>query len=254
MALPALSQQRKAMKQIQKKGIVYNREFSGGGYIATSGWGLYLEKGKILSVKRTRLLYFGFGELRDLRLRKQNAEYGFFASAIGNESPRDFFFGKQNNFYALRAAFGYKTVLADKAEKNGVRVSFSYIGGLSLGILKPYYLNIAYPIPSNDPRYDYYVYRRQKYSDDKEKFTDWFSIVGASGFRYGLNEISPVPGIFLKTGLNFDWSRNEEYQVALETGVMADVYYKEIPVMISDNKPYFVGVYISFQFGKRRIK
>jgi hypothetical protein len=254
MAFPVLAQQNKAKKEIQKKGIIYNREFSGGGYIATNGWGIFVEKGKILNIKRTRLFYFGFGELRDFRLRKQKAEYGFFGSAIGNESPKDFYFGKQNNFYTFRAAFGYKRTLADKAEKNGVRVSLSYMGGLSLGILKPYYLNIAYQVQSSDPRYDTYVVRAQKYSDDKEKFTDWFSIAGASGFKYGLSEIRPVPGVFAKMGLNFDWSRNEEYQIALETGVMADIYYKRIPIMISENKPYFVGAYISFQFGKRRLR
>jgi hypothetical protein len=253
-AFPLLAQQKKAKKEIQKKGIIYNREFSGGGYMASNGWGIFLEKGKILSIKKTRLFYFNFGELRDLRLRKQNAEYGFFGSAIGNESPKDFFFGKQNNFYALRFAFGYKRTLADKAEKNGVRVSLSYVGGLSLGILKPYYLNIAYPVESNNPGYDSYVVYAQKYTDDKEKFTDWFSIAGASGFKYGLKEIKPVPGVFAKLGLNFDWSRNEEYQLALETGVMADIYYKRIPIMISNNKPYFLGAYISFQFGKRKFR
>jgi hypothetical protein len=246
------AQQRKTQKEIEKKGIIYNNEFSGGVYLASNGYGFFLEKGKILNIKTTRLLYFGFGELRNLRLRKQKAEYGFFGSAIGNDSPKDF---KQNNFYTLRFAFGYKKVIADKAEKNGVRVSLSYMGGLSLGILKPYYLNIAYLVDDSDPRVLTYNVIAQKYDDDKAKFIDWYSIAGASGFRYGLKEIKPVPGLFGKFGLNFDWSAKEENEMALEVGIMGDFFYKKIPIMIaSRNKPYFLGAYISFQYGKRKFK
>lgn len=254
ISLSLLAQPKKSEREVQKKGIIYNREISGGLYLATNGWGFFIERGKILSIKQTRLLYFGFGELRDLRMRKQKAEYGFFGNAINNESPKDFYFGKQNNFYTVRVAMGSMRTLADKAEKNGVRVSLSYMGGISLGLLKPYYLNIAYQIESNDPRYDQYEVRSQKYSDDKEKFTDWFSIAGASEFRYGLDEIQPIPGLFLKSGLRFDWARSEEYVVALEAGAMADVYYRQVPIMIIDNKPYFLGAYLSFQFGKRKLK
>jgi hypothetical protein len=254
-SLQLFAQQKKAQKEIEKKGIIYNREFSGGVFMATNGYGFFLEKGKILNIKTTRLLYFGFGDLRNLRLRKQKAEYGFFGTAIGNDSPKDFFFGKENNFYALRFAFGYKKVLADKAEKNGVRVSLSYMGGLSLGILKPYYLNIAYLVDDSDPRVLKYDKRAQKYSDDEVKFIDWYSIAGASGFRYGLKEIKPVPGLFGKFGLNFDWSAKEENEMALEVGIMGDFYYKRIPIMISSrNKPFFLGAYVSFQYGKRKYK
>jgi len=247
------AQQKKAKKEIEKKGIVYNKELSFGGYIATNGWGLMLEKGKILSIKKTRLWYFSFGELRNMRLRKQNTELGFLNSQL--ESQKNFFYGKRNSFYALRVGLGNKIVLGNKAEKNGVRVSWSYMAGFSLGILKPYYLNLAYQVPDNDPDNDFYEVRPERYSEaNKEKYLDWFSITGASGFKYGLNQIEPVPGGFLKTGLNFDWSKNEEFQIALETGIIADVYYKRIPLMVNNdqNKPYFIGAYINFQFGKRK--
>jgi hypothetical protein len=248
------AQQAKVKKEVEKKGIIYSKEFSGGAYVATNGWGIMMEHGKIKSIKKTRLMYWSFGELRDMRMRKQNADLGFFGSAPGNESPKDFFFGRQNNFYALRFGLGQKKVLGDKAEKNGVRVGLTYTAGLALGFLKPYYLNLAYLIDDSDPRFQTYAVFTQKYSErNADKFLDWYSIAGASGFKYGLKEIEPVPGGFGKIGLNFDWGKIEEMQMALEVGVMADVYYKRVPIMVADNnKPYFLGAYIQFQFGKRK--
>jgi hypothetical protein len=253
--IPLFAQQKKAQKEIEKKGIIYNREFSGGGYMASNGYGFFFEKGKILNIKRTRLWYFGFGSLKNIRMKKQNAEYGFFGSAIGNESPKDFYFGKKNNFYTFRFALGNKKVLADKAEKNGVRVSLTYMAGLSFGILKPYYLNIAYLIDDSDPSVLEYTVIPQKYDDDPEKFVDWYSIAGASGARFGMKEIKPVPGAMGKLGLNFDFSKHEEYEMALEAGVVGDFFYRRIPIMVSEkNKPYFLGAYLSFQFGKRKYR
>jgi hypothetical protein len=244
------AQQAKAKKEIEKKGIIYNKEVSFGGYMASNGWGLFVERGKIQSIKKTRLMHWSFGELRDYSLRKQKAELGI-GGRFSNYSPKDYFYGRQNNFYALRFALGQKRVLGNKAEKNGVRVSFSYMAGVSLGILKPYYLDLAYIVDRVDNT-EFYEVISSKYSDDEEKFLDWQSIAGASGFRFGLKEIKPVPGGFAKTGLNFDWSKTEDFQMAMEVGIMADVYYKRVPIMVSDNKPFFLGAYIQFQFGKRK--
>ena len=38
----------------------------------------------------------------------------------------------------------------------------------------------------------------------------------------------------------------------LEVGIKADIYYKKVPIMVSDdNKFFFLAAYVSFQFGKR---
>lgn len=251
VSFSAFSQQAKAQKEVEKKGIIYNKEISGGAYIASNGWGIMMERGKIQSIKKTRLMYWSFGELRDYRLRKQKAEFGI-GGRFSDYSPKDYFYGRQNNFYALRYGLGQKRVLGDKAEKNGVRVALTYTAGLSLGFLKPYYLDLAYLIDRVDNT-EFYEVIPSKYIDDKEKFLDWYSIAGASGFKYGLKEIEPVPGGFGKIGLNFDWGKVEEMQMALEVGIMADVYYKRIPIMVANNnKPYFFGAYVQFQFGKRK--
>lgn len=244
--------QRSAMNvPVEEKGVLLHNEWSIGGRLNTNGWEIFGERSKIKSIHKTRIIQFGFSEIKHWKERKQQAEYTFLGSNL--ESPKNFYYAKQNLFYTLRAGYGFRKNIADKAEKNGVRVSLSYLGGITIGLLKPYYLDLAYPVEDNDPNVLTFIIVSQKYSEkNHDKFLDWYSIAGASGFKYGITEIEPVPGVYGKFGLNFDWAGKEEFVKELEAGLILDLYYKRIPIMVSDdNKFYFLSAYISFQFGKR---
>lgn len=248
-SLAALAQQPRTINNEEdKEGILMESELSFGVRLYSHGWGIFGEKAKILNIKKVRVFQFGFASYRDFRQKKQPAVVNYVGPGLDN--PRDFFFGKQNDFFMLRVGYGYKRVLANKADKNGVRLTFTYIGGLSLGFLKPYYLELAYPNPNDN---DSFIIQSEKYSEDNaDRFTDIYSIVGASSYGKGFKEIEPVPGGFVKIGLNFDWATNEQLVKALEAGFILDVYYKKIELMVTeDNKPFFLGAYIGFQFGKR---
>jgi len=239
---------------VEEKGVLYFNEWSIGARLLSNGWEVFGERSKIKSIHKTRIIQFGFSEIKHWKERKQQAEYTFLGSNL--ESPKNFYYGKQNQFYTLRAGYGFRKNIADKAEKNGVRVSLSYLGGITLGLLKPYYLDLAYPVEDNDPNVLTFLIVSQRYSEkNHDKFLDWYSIAGASGFKYGFVEIEPVPGIYGKFGLNFDWAGKEEYVKALEAGLMLDLYYKRIPLMVEEehnyNRFYFLQAYVSFQFGKR---
>lgn len=239
--------QRGGFGQGDESRILYQNERSGGGGIMTNGWSLMYETGKIQSVDRTRIWHFEFGQLRHPKERKQPAEFTFGGSFF--ENKRDFFYGKQNNFYILRVGYGYRRMIGDRANKSGVRVSWVYLGGLSLGFLKPYYLNLVYPTDTPNR----FELRPERYTEENAaKYLDWFSISGASPFRYGFSEIEPVPGAFGRIGLHFDWAAVDEFITALEIGLTLDAYYKRIPIMILEtNRPYFFGGYINLKLGKR---
>lgn len=247
----AFSQRSKLQAQPELKGIIYHNEWSIGGKLLSNGWEIFGERSKIQNIHRTRVIQFGFSEIKHWKERKQPAEYTFFGTNL--DSPKNFYYGKQNLFFILRAGYGYRKNIADKAEKNGVRFSITYLGGISLGLLKPYYLNLAYPWEDNDPDYQTYIIVSQKYSEkNRDVFLDWNRIAGASGFKYGLTEIKPLPGIYGKFGFNFDWAGKEEVVKMLEAGIQADLYYKKVPIMVTDdNKFIFIAAYVSFQFGKR---
>ncbi|MDX2002764.1 MAG: hypothetical protein SFW35_10050 [Chitinophagales bacterium] len=250
IGLPSIAQVPLSMRDPKKKGIIYRKEFTFGAKIASNGWGVVFNTGKILNIKRTRLFEFELADIKHPKEKKQSAELGFWSLPVG--SPKDFYYGKQNEFFTIRAGFGYRRNIAEKAEKNGVNLSLVYLGGISLGFLKPYYLDLAYPIDSAG---DIAEVRSEKYGDNNNqaKFTNWYEIVGASGFGKGFKELEPVPGVYAKLALNFEFGSRDNFITALEGGFMADIYYKKVPIMINqDNNFLWMQAYLSLHIGKRK--
>jgi hypothetical protein len=228
---------------------VYQREFSVGGRLNTDGWSGFLEMGYRKSRKKVTYYQFEFSEKKNGKEYKQPGaiknpvpdRYGF----VYSEKP--FIFGKQNNFYQAKLGIGQQYLIGGKGNKNGVLVNAVYYGGLSVGLLKPYYLNIE------DPNTGYGV--QVKYGQNAvydQAFMTVSSIIGGAGFGKGWGELSVVPGAHAKFGFRFDWARFNEVVSALEVGINAEYYTKEIPIMIDqDNKKFFLNGYLAVQFGKR---
>ncbi len=88
-------------------------------------------------------------------------------------------------------------------------VTAIYAGGLSLGLVKPYYVDVERE--SNQERL------RIKFTDTLPQGDRYF-IKGASGFTVGWSEVKLVPGIHAKAALRFDYGRFNETVTALEAG------------------------------------
>lgn len=229
------------------KGVIYNHELSGGVSVHTAGWGIFMDVGKRQELKKKTIYEFEFTQLHHPKEVKQTIDFGF--SFFGINSPKPFVYGKQNNFYLLNAAIGQQFMLTERAEHKGVEVGLKVIGGLSLGLLKPYYLDLLYPVDNSTT----YRIVSERYSEENAaRFLDWFSIYGGSGFGYGLGEIKFIPGAHIKTGLAFDWASYDDFIKTLEVGIIFDAYYKRIPIMvIENNQQFYPNLYVSLQFGKK---
>lgn len=226
------------------KGLVYNHEFSVGAKLTTSGWGLMGDLTKRINMDKKRVYYFEVMFMKHPKELKKINEYNF---SLSYDSPRPFIYGKQNSFFNAKAAYGNKFLIGQKAEKNGFEVNFNYAVGPSIGFVKPYYLEIL-------KNQDGVLYTStEKYSDaNASYFLDATSIYGYSGFTTGFSEISILAGAFGKAGLNFDWASYDDYVKSLEAGIGAEIYMKDVPMMIvENNKPYFVYLYLSLQFGRK---
>jgi hypothetical protein len=225
-------------------GLVYNKEFSVGGKITTTGWGVLGEYARKLDQDRKRLLYFELMFMKHPKELKKVNEYNF---AFSFDSPRPFIYAKENSFFNAKAAYGHRILIGEKAEKSGFEINFNYVAGPSLGMTKPYYLEILYEEDG-----DTYKVSEKYGPETANLFLDATSIYGYSGFSKGLSEISIIPGAFAKTGLSFDWASYDEYVKSLEAGIGAEIYVKDVPMMIlENNKPYFVYLYLSLQLGKK---
>ena len=163
------------------------------------------------------------------------------------ENPKSFIYGKMNTLTILRTTIGQQHVLFGKADRTGVEVRINYTGGLSLGLAKPIYLIID---RSQSDNFSNYV--EEKYDPENVFHNDVDKIVGRAPFTRGLDEIKPYPGIFLRTGLNFEYAPYHEDIKALEVGVGLDAYPTEVPIMaFTKNKQFFLSFYITLIYGQK---
>lgn len=221
----------------------FGHEVEFGGGIHTRGFTLGINYLMIKSEKMSWLAQMEFTELKNPKERRLSNE----SLAIGG-GRRSFIYGKRNNFYALRAGGGQRIYISEKTNKSIVAVAFSYSGGLSMGMLKPYYLDLIYRLDNAG-----ISVRSEAYNENNRyKFLDPVDIDGASGFGSGWDDLAIAPGLYGKGSLIFDWGPKDEVSKILEIGLAADVYFKKIDIVIDQpNSPLFLNLYMNIYFGKR---
>ncbi len=236
-------------RTFSKQGIVYNKEMTFDFRINTfRGFSFAVNVGKIISYDKTRFYHFELGNLRHPKEFKQNDQ---FSRRFGGE--RSFFFGKQNSMFALRGGWGTKKYFSEKASTRGVAIGISYEIGPSIGILKPYYLELSKALDTGVP-----FASEEKFSEqNRDDFLDPNIIQGAAPFSKGITELSFLPGAQAKFSFHFDWGAFDEYVKAMDIGIMGDFYLQKANILVDDglegvqNRQFFINLFVSLQLGKR---
>jgi len=232
------------MKQYEEGSLIYSKQSAFGFKLNTDGWGVLYEHGKYKTITKTNLWWLEFDERKSHKEEKVTTgeDIGGGFILVGNP----YVYGKRNNFYSLKLGFGRQHLIGGKGNKNGVAVSGVYGGGLSLGYLKPYYLNVEDPSTGDT--------KDIKYSDStRAEFLDPSIITGATGFTKGFGQGDVVPGAFGRLALRFDYGRYNEFLSAVEIGINAEYYSKEMPIMIDNPaKKFFFNGYVAIEFGRRK--
>jgi hypothetical protein len=241
----AYGQKEESPKLAAQKDYMFHKEFVGGVRLVTTGLNFYLQYGIIKNIYITHLFTLEYEWHIDYRDKKTTAQPYY------TQSGRDYYFGVQNRFHVIRFSYGFERCLADKAAKNGVRLSWvGFVGG-ALGLVKPYYLNLDYPATDNGAGPT--IVSQRYSSSNASHFLNQDSIDEASPISRGMNQMVPVLGGFGRTGLNFDFGSRDAFVKAIEAGVTLDVFYKKIPIYVNDDSNHFmfVGLYLAFHMGKR---
>ncbi|MCB9037145.1 MAG: hypothetical protein H6557_11040 [Lewinellaceae bacterium] len=238
----------------ETKGIVYDREFTVDMKLHTNGFALGVNIARLKTYYLTRFFNIEIGEIKHSKEFRQSFD---FQTPAASRVSRAFIFGKQNNLLVLRGGVGEKRYLSEKAKRKGLAVGLSYEAGPSLGLLKPYYLELVRSSESGP--FENFTIRSEKFSQENAStFLDISRIYGSSGFSKGLGEISAIPGLHGKFAVHFDWGAFDEFVKAIEAGVMVDAYFQRVPLMAEsdlvetpENKSIFINLYINLQLGKR---
>jgi len=224
------------IRQAEEGVLVYRKQTIAGGQLRTNGYGGFIELGRMKTNRKTNLYRLDITEtMSQKELKLPNG-----AIVFGNPYK----YGKVNNFYQVALGFGQQHILGQKGNKNGVAVSAVYTGGLSLGLLRPYYLEVQNPMGGENLII--------KYSQDTALFLGT-GIVGGGGFSRGWSEMSVKPGAFARTALRFDYGRYNELVSGLEIGVGVEYYASKIKIMAKQkDKSLFFQGYIAVLFGRRK--
>lgn len=227
------------VRQAEEGVLVYSRQSIFGLQLKTNGYGMFYELGRMKTNRKTNIYRIDFSETKLHKEMKvvPGSSGGFI---FGNP----FIYGKENYFYPLTLGFGQQYIFGQKGNKNGVAVTGIWNAGVSIGLLRPYYLNV------NDPQSGQ---RDIKYSTDSTLFLDPGAILAGSGFGKGWNEIKVKPGAFGKIGMRFDYGRFNEVVSGLEIGMSVEAYASNIPIMIlQPNQKVFFQGYMAILFGRRK--
>jgi hypothetical protein len=228
------------------KGIVYNKEYSYDFKLHTRGLAIGYSRGQIKNYYTTPYYHIEIGELHHHRERQQN--FDFPRSAAGF-SFRPFVFGKQNSLYVVRGGYGEKRYLTEKADIKGVAIGISYELGATLGLVKPYYLDL---FRLGDGTISNQIVSEKYSAKNAPDFLNINKINGSSSFFKGWNELQVMPGVNAKIALHLDWGAFDQYVKAVDVGIMADVFAKKVPIMVADdNRPFFINAFVNLQLGKR---
>lgn len=218
----------------EEQKIFFRNERSFAILLNTDGFGLSYREGKRIDYLNKNLLEIEMCTLKHPKeVKLQNPYF---------QAPGTFVFGKINSVFLLRGGIGRQHEIFKKADLGGVAIRYFYTGGPVIAFCKPIY----YKILENISQYEYQI-KKEKFDIKKHEPN---LIYGRAEFTKGLNETKLVPGIYVKAGFNFEYSKQDKIIHAIEIGAQTDLFPKKISIMATaTNKAIFFSLFASYRFG-----
>jgi hypothetical protein len=231
------------IKQEEEGVIAYRKHTVFGLKFVNDGYGGFLEIGRAQSVKKALLFQLDIAERKHAKEDKQSNP---------NYAGPGIIFGKINFFYPVKLGVQQQILLGNKSNKNGVSITGNFGGGISLGLLRPYFIDV-FDTTKNPPDRKSIRYE----SADSSLFSDntqLFNLLATGPtFTKGWGNLKVTPGAYAKAAVRFDYGKYNEVVSAIEVGATAEYYAKKIPQLVyTAPKNLFVNIYVSIMFGKRK--
>ncbi|HCC70029.1 MAG TPA: hypothetical protein DEQ09_02605 [Bacteroidales bacterium] len=214
--------------------VFYRNERTIGLTLNSNGIGISYREGKRLDFLNKRIIDIDFNLIKHPKEIKLSNPY---VQAGGS-----FVFGKLNELYSLRGSIGHQQEIFKKLDLGGIAIRYFYSGGPSLAFAKPIYYNVLYYTPVST-----YQIKQEKFNED---IYDPTYIYNKASFFKGFNEIKVYPGLFIKGGLNFEYSKEDKVIHSIELGTSFEAFTNKLPIMAtSDNRALFLTLFVSYRIG-----
>ncbi|MES2592935.1 MAG: hypothetical protein V4608_13720 [Bacteroidota bacterium] len=215
--------------------VLYRNEKNFGVFMhSAGGFGLAYRRGVHVTGKRKRMFEIETSNFKHPKEAKSVNSY--------YSNSKGFIYGKLNTVLLVRPGIGLQNVLFQKSDKKSVEIRYSYFVGATLAFAKPVYLEIKKGTSSDMPspeRYDPAVHKQE-------------DIYGKAPFFKGIEKTTIYPAGYAKLALSFEYADRYNAIKAVETGVVADVYPKALPIMAHNKKQQvYVSLYLKMIWGKK---
>ena len=157
--------------------------------------------------------------------------------------------GKLNYLINLRPEYGRQWILLKQASDGGTSLNGRLATGPTIGIQKPYYVDIVYTDVSSGRTATKSVPMASALNNTYNK-----SIISGEGSLFsGISEAKFIPGWHLKTALEFKFETLKQNYLAVETGFIVDYFSQPIEILnqTAPRSVYTTG-YVTFFFGKSK--
>lgn len=219
--------------------LMYKNENQIGLLMHTKGLGLSFQNDHFIIRNNYRHLDFGAYYVRHPKEFSQpNPDLA---------QSRSYVYGKLNSLLILHSAIGIKHLIADRQTRKSIRINVNVAGGPVAGFIKPVYYDIK--LPTTDRGQIQYIQAR--FDPDNTIYQQ--NTTGQASFFKGIQETRFIPGLFGKSGINFEWGSYDNKFYSLETGIMVHAFPKEVPIFAYiDNQKVFINLYLCLTYGTRK--
>jgi hypothetical protein len=221
----------------EERGLDNYNENSFGLNLNSSGWGMNYRFSKRINFRNRYFFAVDYNFVKDPKEIKVINPYF--------ESQKKFVYGKLNSFHAIRFGLGWQRMIFEKRDKGSISINYLISVGPVIGLVKPIYYEI---VDSTETigNIQYFYASEQKLDIDLHSASD---IINRSAFYKGISEIGIAPGLFIKTGVAFDFSKDVLKTNVIEIGISLDTYLRPIEIMANNSKQIFGTIYLEYRFG-----
>jgi hypothetical protein len=153
---------------------------------------------------------------------------------------------KENYLFSVRPQYGRTFNVFKRSSEGGVQMNVIFAGGPTLGLLKPYYVQLRQRSGGSTIEVPY---------GDSDSFTtnNNYRIIAPGSFFSGFDNLSATLGVHAKlaTSIELDAFRNSN--ISLELGVLAE-YFPDAPkiIKVGENPNMWSSVYLTLFFGSKK--
>lgn len=190
---------------------------------------------------------FGMPQYRYLSVEIVNVKHPKEVAASFATGSR-FIAGKENYLFVIRPQYGREVTLFQRDEDEGISVNAILAAGPSLGIIKPYYLEVQ---SGNNTRT---VPASQALATGE-------TISGAGSIFQGFGESKLTVGLNIKAALSFELSAFKSNTTGVEVGFLSEIFPQKVVIIpnptvggnrTDGNRSFFTSAYLTLFFGSKK--